>query len=72
MQHPEASILLSVNDFNLVRRYAAEGSWVQAKEKDVGIINAGSFYMGLLADPYQSFEMGFKKTLVVPELISLA
>ena len=63
MEHHEAAILLSVNDFNLVRRYAPEESWMMARDKDVGVLNAGTFYMGLLADPYNSWQLGFKKTL---------
>ena len=42
-------VLLSVNDFNLLRRYGASGSWGDAAARDVGVLNAGAFYMGLLA-----------------------
>lgn len=55
MEQEDCSILLSVNDMNLVRRYGPQESWIQASEKDVGILNAGAIYMGLLADPYHSF-----------------
>ena len=89
----DAGVLLSVNDFNLVRRYGAAaeageageagdsaggaesgggGSWVDAGRRDVGILNAGAFYMGLLAEPHTSWSQGFKASLDQPELVGLA
>ena len=69
---PGASVLLSVNDYNLLRRYVARSSWVEAAARDVGVLNAGALYMGLLADPHHSWQMGFKATLKRPALVSLA
>jgi D-threo-aldose 1-dehydrogenase len=68
----DASVLLTVNDFNLLRRFALQSSWPAAAKHDVGVLNAGAFYMGLLADPRGSWSQGFKKTLRQPELVSLA
>lgn len=31
----------------------------------VGVLNAGVFYMGLLADPEQSWEQGFKVAVLL-------
>ena len=61
-----AEIVLSVNDFNLVRRYGPEGSWLDAEKGGAGILNAGTFYMGLLADPEASWSQGFKSQLDQP------
>ena len=44
---------------------------MQASFQDLGILNAGAIYKGLLADPYHSFDQGFKSTLEQPELIAL-
>ena len=41
-------------------RYVASTSWADAAAADVGILNAGALYMGLLADPDHSWQMGFK------------
>ena len=38
----------------------------------VGLVNAGIFYMGLLAEPGASWNLGFKSTLDYPELKRLA
>lgn len=61
-------LVLTVNDFNLVRRYGSDpsGAFPFAHEHDIGVINAGAFYMGLLADPKNSWSQGFKKTLEQP------
>ena len=63
--------MLSVNDFNLVRRYGPEGSWTDAAEAGAGILNAGVFYMGLLADPEESWSQGFKSQLSKPGELEL-
>jgi D-threo-aldose 1-dehydrogenase len=68
----DAAVLLTVNDYNLLRRYALRSSWPAAATKSVGILNAGAFYMGLLADPASSWTHGFKKHLNQPELVNLA
>lgn len=69
---PAASVLLSVNDYNLLRRFGPAGSWQDAEASDVGVLNAGAYYMGLLAAPSTSWGMGFKATLQQPELAGLA
>jgi len=61
-----------VNDFNLVRRYAADDLFPRAEQDNVGIINAGAYYMGLLAAPKTSFTEGFKIKLDNPQLVDLA
>lgn len=69
---PSCAVLLTVNDYNLLRRYVATTSWVEAASRDVGIFNAGALYMGLLADPEHSWQQGFKATLDQPRLSDLA
>ena len=100
---PSAAVLLTVNDYNLLRRsapskpshvpppctavgagegravsratcahpqatrwrrYGATASWAEAAALGVGVLNAGVFYMGLLADPHASWQMGFKVATV--------
>ena len=72
MEEPDADVVLAVNDWNLARRFAADDLFEAAVEKDVGIINAGCYYMGMLAAPSTSFQQGFKATLDVPQLLDLA
>lgn len=67
-----AGVLLTVNDHNLVRRFAEHTSWRDASALGYGMLNAGAFYMGLLADPHTSWRLGFKSTLDQPELTALA
>ena len=67
-------VILTVNDCNLVRRYGLDQVYPRAVSQDVGILNAGIFYMGLLGGlhPEMSFSMGFKKHLNKHELVHLA
>ena len=67
-------VILTVNDCNLVRRYVLEDIYPTAQSQDVGIVNAGIFYMGLLGGlrPEVSYSMGFKKNLQKHELVRLA
>ena len=67
-------VILTVNDCNLVRRYGLDQVYPRAVSQDVGILNAGIFYMGLLGGlhPEMSFSMGFKKHLNKHELVRLA
>ena len=67
-------VILTVNDCNLVRRYVLENIYPTAQSQDVGIVNAGIFYMGLLGGlrPEVSYSMGFKKDIQKPELVRLA
>ncbi|KAL1522135.1 hypothetical protein AB1Y20_021776 [Prymnesium parvum] len=67
-----AAVLLSVNDYNLLRRYGSSASWAEAAALGIGVLNAGVFYMGLLADPRNSWNVGFKAGLEHPELRTLA
>ena len=53
-----AGVLLSVNDYNLTRRYAADATWPAARANGYGVLNAGALYMGLLADPHASWQHG--------------
>ena len=46
--------------------------YLTAVLQGVGVVNAGIFYMGLLANPAASWSMGFKSTFDYPELRSLA
>ena len=69
----DCSVLLTVNDFNLVRRYAASGDegekespFELAAERDIGVMNAGALYMGLLAEPRVAWNEGFRKEVLVP------
>ena len=66
------SVILTVNDHNLLRRTVAKTSWIEAHEREMGILNAGVFYMGLLADPINSWKMGFKKNLDRRQLCEIA
>ena len=83
----ECSVYLAVNDYNLLRRYASSGNVVnnvpkmfgplpfaEAQWRDIGILNGGTYYMGLLADPVDGWSLGFKKTLIeqYPKLVDLA
>ena len=83
----ECSVYLAVNDYNLLRRYASSGNVVnnapkmfgpspfaEAQWRDIGILNGGTYYMGLLADPVNGWSLGFKKTLIeqYPKLVDLA
>ncbi len=76
----ECSVVLTVNDYNLIRRYAAEGNVLNegtpeetrgeapfaiCKEQDIGIMNAGALYCGLLADPEGGWDQGFKKDVLL-------
>ena len=72
LAEPDAAVVLAVNDWNLARRYAGDELFPQCAARGAGVINAGCFYMGLLAAPRTSFELGFKATLDVPELRALA
>jgi D-threo-aldose 1-dehydrogenase len=72
LKEPDAEVVLSVNDWNLVRRYANDDLFPATAEAGAGVINAGCFYMGLLAAPATSFTEGFKKTLQLPQLVDLA
>lgn len=67
----DCSVVLTVNDYNILRRYGAEGNCIgdsaakgpatfaEAQARDIGVMNAGAFYMGLLADP-QAWQEGFR------------
>jgi len=68
----DVDVVLAVNDFNLVRRYAETELFPIARERDIGILNAGCFYMGLLAEPQTSWSEGFKVTFDKPELMDVA
>eukprot|EP00912_Choanoflagellata_sp_UC4_P000841 UC4_evm2s517 len=69
-------VILTVNDCNLIRRFAVPELYPRASKKNVGIINASIFYMGLIGgiSPHESFSMGFKKELLYTnkELVDLA
>ena len=83
----DCSVYLAVNDYNLLRRYASTGNvisntprkyasspFTEAQWRDVGVLNGGTYYMGLLADPVNGWSLGFKKTLIekYPKLVNLA
>jgi aryl-alcohol dehydrogenase-like predicted oxidoreductase len=72
LEEPDAAAVLSVNDWNLARRYGGEELFEPCAAAGAGVINAGCFYMGLLAAPQTSFEEGFKASLDVPQLRALA
>ena len=74
MEHPAAEAILTVNDYNLVRRRVAAEVLPTAIERRAGMINAGIFYMGLVGGlpPAESFSMGFKSSLAVGDLVALA
>ena len=67
LEDPDAEVLLTVNDYNILRRYAggSSGALPAAQVKNAGVMNAGVFYMGLLSgiDPRESYSMGFKGDL---------
>lgn len=67
LEDPDAEVLLTVNDYNILRRYAGDdtGAFAAAQAKNAGVMNAGVFYMGLLSgiDPRESYSMGFKGDL---------
>eukprot|EP00746_Dinoflagellata_sp_MGD_P071250 gnl/MRDRNA2_/MRDRNA2_29053_c0_seq1.p1 gnl/MRDRNA2_/MRDRNA2_29053_c0~~gnl/MRDRNA2_/MRDRNA2_29053_c0_seq1.p1 ORF type:complete len:386 (+),score=76.56 gnl/MRDRNA2_/MRDRNA2_29053_c0_seq1:41-1159(+) len=67
LQEHDGEILLTVNDWNLLRRYGGEpyGCVTAAVEANAGVMNAGVFYMGLLSGlpPSESFSYGFKGNL---------
>ena len=71
LAEPDAEVLLTVNDWNLLRRYGGEpqGCITAAVESNGGVLNAGVFYMGLLSglSPKESFSQGFKGS-IVPEM----
>jgi len=82
----DCSVYLAVNDFNLIRRYASLGNvsqttpnmhdpspFAEAQWRDIGVLNAGVYYMGLLADPANGWSLGFKKDLLsqYPKLVDL-
>ena len=48
--------------------------FAEAQWRDIGILNGGTYYMGLLADPVNGWSLGFKKTLIeqYPKLVDLA
>lgn len=68
LREEDADVLLTVNDFNVLRRYGAgaQGCLTAAAEKNAGVMNAGVFYMGMLSGipPMESYGMGFKSGLV--------
>ena len=83
----DCSVYLAVNDYNLLRRYASSGNvinknprkyglspFAEAQWRDIGVLNGGTYYMGLLADPVNGWTLGFKKNLVdqFPKLVDLA
>lgn len=83
----DCSVYLSVNDNNLVRRYAATGDvvsgsplrygpspYAEAQWRDIGVLNAGIYYMGLLADPENAWSTGFRKDFLIkyPKIVDLA
>jgi hypothetical protein len=51
LEDPDAEVLLTVNDWNLLRRYGGEprGAITAAADADAGVMNAGAFYMGMLS-----------------------
>lgn len=70
LEDPDAEVLLTVNDWNILRRYAGDdsgggGAFAAAAAKNAGVMNAGVFYMGLLSgiDPRESYSLGFKGDL---------
>jgi len=69
-----ADIIITVNDWNLIRRYAESELFPAATRMNVGVLNGGPLYMGLLSgiDPEQSFRQGVKSLLEVPALVKLA
>ena len=83
----DCSVYVAVNDYNLLRRYASTGNviiqtprkyapspFAEAQWRDIGILNGGTYYMGLLADPVNGWSLGFKKNLIAkyPKLVDLA
>ena len=83
----DCSVYLAVNDYNLLRRYASSGNVMsttplthgksplaEAQWRDIGVLNGGTYYMGLLADPQNGWSLGFKKSLILryPKLVDLA
>ena len=83
----DCSVYLAVNDYNLLRRYASSGNviknnpreygvspFAEAQWRDVGVLNGGTYYMGVLADPLNGWSLGFKKDLIekYPKLVDLA
>lgn len=72
MDHPSCEIVLTVNDYNILRRYASEEQFELANSKGIGIMNAGCFYMGLLANAETGWSHGFLNTLDQPKLVALA
>ena len=71
MVHPACEVVLAVNDYNLVRRYATTEVFPHTSENGVGVLNAGIFYMGLLADSRSGWKGGFLSTLEQPRLVEL-
>jgi len=75
----DCSVILTVNDYNLVRRYAEcgdrgeEGSPFgramspsfapSGSQQKIGIMNAGALHMGLLTEPKKMWREGFRKDL---------
>ena len=84
----DCSVYLAVNDYNLLRRYASSGNVInsvpvtyapsplaEAQWRDIGVLNGGTYYMGLLADPENGWKLGFKKKTLFdqyPKLVDLA
>mmetsp|Transcript_14837 Transcript_14837/g.24796 ORF Transcript_14837/g.24796 Transcript_14837/m.24796 type:complete len:376 (+) Transcript_14837:45-1172(+) len=69
-----ADIIITVNDWNLIRRYAETELFPAATRMNIGVLNGGPLYMGLLSgvDPEKSFRQGVKSLLEVPTLVKLA
>jgi D-threo-aldose 1-dehydrogenase len=76
MTHPTsvADIILPVNDWNLLRRYASANILPLAKQLGICVLNGGPLYMGLLAGvpPKVSFSEGIKSEIEAPRLLALA
>jgi D-threo-aldose 1-dehydrogenase len=70
-----ADVVLPVNDWNLLRRYASVNILPLANKLGICVLNGGPLYMGLLSGicPQESFSQGsLKSGIEVPELVSLA
>ena len=72
MQEASCDIVLTVNDYNLLRRDAAREIFPRVQQSGIGLMNAGVFYMGLLADTKRGWQGGFLQTLHQPKLVSIA
>eukprot|EP00949_MAST-11_sp_MAST-11-sp1_P004990 g4990.t1 len=72
MQESSCDIVLTVNDYNLLRRDAAREIFPRVQQSGIGLMNAGVSYMGLLADTKRGWQGGFLQTLHQPKLVSIA